>query len=55
MDTTNGAKDGLCRQAALHMRAHHLLSLVCTLAGTDCPLLPRNQAERMIERPSALR
>lgn len=41
--------DGLCN-AAITMRAHHLLSTVCTLGGAECPLLEQEEAREILNK-----
>lgn len=43
------AGDGLCG-AALTLRAHQLLSLVCIQGGAKCPLMEEQKARRMLQR-----
>jgi hypothetical protein len=40
---------GLC-DAAITVRAHHLLGTVCVLGGADCPLLERGRAHEVLDR-----
>ncbi len=41
--------DGL-RRPAIEMRAHQLLSTVCVAGGAACPLIEKEEAERILER-----
>lgn len=47
----NGGKtcDGLC-DAAVCIRTHQLLSLVCVLGGAKCPLIEVGKARELLER-----
>jgi len=44
--------DGLCN-AAVTVRAHHLLSTVCTLGGAPCPLLDAQRVRKILDRVKA--
>lgn len=45
--------DGLCAPPTIAMRAHQLVGTVCIRGGADCPLLEREQAERILARIGA--
>ena len=47
MTTPNTVDDGICK-ARITMRAHHLLSTVCVLGGTQCPLLGEDRAHEIL-------
>ncbi|MCX7826503.1 MAG: hypothetical protein N2689_13230 [Verrucomicrobiae bacterium] len=48
-ETACKASDGLCN-AAVCIRAHQLLSLVCVLGGAQCPLIEAGRARELLRR-----
>ncbi|MBI5687322.1 MAG: hypothetical protein HZC54_19790 [Verrucomicrobia bacterium] len=48
-ENTSKACDGLCN-AALTLRAHQLLSVVCVLGGANCPLIESGKAKEILQR-----
>lgn len=48
-ETTGKTCDSLCN-AAICIRAHQLLSLVCVLGGAKCPLIESGKARELLER-----
>lgn len=49
MTNGNMRNDGLCN-AAVTMRARHLLCTVCALGGAECPLLEREKAREILDQ-----
>ena len=48
-EKTGKTSDGLCN-AAINIRAHQLLSLVCVLGGAKCPLMEATKARAVLQR-----